>query len=305
MFEISLSVVILLQITTISSLNILTISPPSSRSHFKAFQPLFVGLAEKGHNVTVFTAYLTQEKIPHYTEIDLGDFGNFSNRTDKNPVSIVGGGDMSRKKMYWIIPILFFYGSITCRILFEEKPVQEFLKNNNTFDIVITSHFNSDCALVIAKKYNCPIIRVAAGSYFPWSHGTFGLPLNPSYMPNIFLPFTDEMTFWTRLENTILTAVVTFWYHHYVIQKENDLVAEYFGDSAKTLHEDIYKNSLLLVNRHFIYPYPMPTVPNVIEVGGINVGKSKILKPVSSSFIYKYQHVKIQLIPDIFQTAAH
>lgn len=284
MFKFGFCIVFIFKITNISSLNILAISPPITKSHIRAFQPLFVGLADKGHNVTLFTSFLTEEKIDNYKEILIVDPEILYKEIGLDATSLLESGESSRLRVFSTIRKLPVLGRLSCRILFNAKPVQDFLKENNTFDLVITSLFNSDCALAIAKIYNCPIVRVSDSSYMPWAYGRFGPPLHPSYMRNNFLLFSDTMTFFERLENTLLTLAVTFHNNHYMIPEENELVAQYFGDSAKTLHEDIYRDSLLLVNHHFVYPYPTPVVPNVIEVGGISVSENKPLELVSLFF---------------------
>lgn len=114
-----------------------------------------------------------------------------------------------------------------------------------------------------------------------WTGYRYGNPENPAYMPNNFLPFSDEMTFIARLENTMLTVVQSIYYNIFEIRKNNELVGEYFGENAKTLESDVFKDSLLLVNTHFTLNLPKPLVPNIIEIGGINVDKNKSLPKVS------------------------
>lgn len=115
----------------------------------------------------------------------------------------------------------------------------------------------------------------------PWGYHRFGNPLNTAYIPNNFLPYSDRMNFLERVDNTLLTLIQTFYFTFIEIHLNNRLVGEYFGDNAKTLDSDIYKDSLMFINAHFSENFPRPMVPNVIEIGGIHIGNSLPLTHVS------------------------
>lgn len=57
----------------IEGANILVYTPSPSRSHSKPFQPLFMALAKRGHNVTVVSMFPPDEKNENYTHMQLGD----------------------------------------------------------------------------------------------------------------------------------------------------------------------------------------------------------------------------------------
>lgn len=53
-----------------------------------------------------------------------------------------------------------------------------------------------------------------------------------------------------------------------------------FGNDIKPLDVLAFNTSLLLVNAHFSLNEPKPTVPGLIEVGGLHIGNNKPLPSV-------------------------
>jgi len=56
-------------VRVISSSNILIFLPSPWKSHIIAFHPLFVELANRGHNVTVISKFLVKNPPPNLTQL--------------------------------------------------------------------------------------------------------------------------------------------------------------------------------------------------------------------------------------------
>jgi glucuronosyltransferase len=70
----------LLCTSAIKSSNILVFVPSPWKSHIASFQPLFVELAHRGHNVTVVTQFAVKKPPSNYTQVLLkSDFTFASN----------------------------------------------------------------------------------------------------------------------------------------------------------------------------------------------------------------------------------
>lgn len=279
----------ILNIVSNSSYNILGIFPMTGKSHILFFQPILKGLAEKGHNVTVLSHFPLKENLETYKDIVIGDSKFFHDQVSKSPLYNLHEVDKtSRKTMYTTFLFLASIGEGSCEILFESESVKNFIKADNQFDVVITEYFNSDCSLAIGKKYDCPIMRLHSGPMMPWSDSRYGNPLNPAYIPNLFLRYSDKMSFLARTENSLLTLVQNVYFNWIVVRTNNDLVGRYFGKKAKTLLSDVTNDSLLLLNSHFTLNLRRPFVPNIIEVGGLHIGKETPLPLVSNNYIISF-----------------
>lgn len=59
--------------TAIKSSNILVFLPSPWKSHIISFQPLFLELAHRGHNVTVVTQFAVKNPPSNYTQVLMKD----------------------------------------------------------------------------------------------------------------------------------------------------------------------------------------------------------------------------------------
>lgn len=55
--------------TATKTANILVFTPLPIKSHFRGFQPLFIELSRRGHNVTVASSFPLDKPIENYTDI--------------------------------------------------------------------------------------------------------------------------------------------------------------------------------------------------------------------------------------------
>lgn len=75
--------------------------------------------------------------------------------------------------------------------------------NDTQFDLVMVELYFTDAYLALAKTFDAPVVGLVPQTLptaMSW-HST-----NPtlfSYVPNMYLPFTNYMSFWQRTVNTI------------------------------------------------------------------------------------------------------
>lgn len=105
----------------------------------------------------------------------------------------------------------------------------------------------------------------------------YGVPDNPAYIPNMFLDHSDHMTFFERVENTIMLVFHKIIYDFLMRRPGNEFSKKHLGVDIITEEDLDYKTSLLLTNTHFSITRPRPLPPNVIEVAGIHIAEAKPL----------------------------
>lgn len=101
-----------------------------------------------------------------------------------------------------------------------------------------------------------------------------GSPKNPAYFPEMITPFSDQMSFTERVENTI--SMVRMRNYMFTTHKSvtEDVMKKQFG-SESPLHYDMARNvSLLLVNSHWKVHYPLPHLPNIIQLAGLTIQRN-------------------------------
>lgn len=279
---IKIIIVIFLACATFArSYKILGIFPHSGKSHFDVFHPMLVALAKKGHQVTVLSHFPSKNPVDGYRDISLAN-------TSQTLVNVfdVDKFQGHRYEKYGTVVLLSMMAYETCEKGLSSKAVQDFLKRNDSFDLIITEYFNTDCFLGFAHKYKVPVISLSSCTIMPWMNDRFGNPDNPSYIPNNLMDYSDRLSFLERVENTLVLLLQRLYYHLVTDAQANALARKYFGEDLPSLKSIVYNTSIMMVNTHFSLNLPRPNVPGIIEIGGIHIGKVKKLPLVSHFDIY-------------------
>lgn len=120
---------------------------------------------------------------------------NFIDLTDKhfwewNALSFAIGMDMTN----WTI---------------SSKNFQDFLKIKQHFDAIIVEVLLNDALLALGNYYDAPVIGLSAFGASKFTTDLVGTPNFASYIPHTNNPYTDRMTFWQRMYNSLAYYVIT------------------------------------------------------------------------------------------------
>ncbi|XP_025829209.1 UDP-glucuronosyltransferase 2B1-like [Agrilus planipennis] len=247
------------------TLRILGLFEHAGKSHHWVFDPLLRKLAEKGHDVTVISFFPQKTKIPRFTDISLENLTYIG-------FEVWNLTRVQRTMMQTAVHLLELSAKRTCAAVLPSPQIKEFLKGNLTYDVILTELFNTNCFMYVAAKVNAPIIGLSSCAILPFWNELFANPDNPSYIPMMFMDYSDKLTFLERVENTLV-----LWYHKLYFELvmnpyTQKIVNENFPDHIDV--SAVAKNvSLFLVNTHWSISRPRPFVPNVIEVGGLNLAE--------------------------------
>jgi glucuronosyltransferase len=250
----------------------------NGRSHFIMFEALLKGLAERGHQVYV-VGHLPQKKpIPNYTDISVEGSVPPAVNSFNMDLALELAQDINLLHFIWNTNLDM------CRTVLEHPKVQRLINSGEKFDLIITEIFGPDCFLGLSHLFNAPIISMISSVSLPWANDRIGNPNHPAYIPNYFLPYTHHMTFGQRLVNTVVTEVLKLGNYYFSELPMEQLSKEHFGPDVPSIAELKKKTSLILVNTHFSLNVPMPTVPALIEVGGLHIKENGKLPKVSFSY---------------------
>jgi glucuronosyltransferase len=239
---------------------------------------LMKGLAARGHDVVVISHFPQKTPIPNYTDMSL--VGSMPDFVSTVPLDVIATGSV-----YTTVKLLVELGVTGCEKTLSHPSVLKLINSKETFDLVITELFNTDCYAGFAYKFKVPLISVVTTPLLPWGYERFANPDNPAYIGNIFLGHSDRMSFLERLVNTIYLKKSHWEYHYWFDLPSQTIARKYFGDSLPPLADIVRNTSLVLVNRHFSLNRPVPNVPAVIEVGGLHVQIPKRLPEVSELLV--------------------
>ncbi|XP_044749817.1 uncharacterized protein LOC123310414 [Coccinella septempunctata] len=282
MILVSLWATLVLSVTQVSCLRILTVFPHEGRSHLYVFAPVIHELLGRGHHITVITRHTLGFKSNNLVEVILeGKFKGVNDYSldmfDKPGLVLAFGSAV----------VLTSMGIDSCHSIYTNPQVQNLMKSDEKFDLIIAEMFNNECYLGFADKFKAPVIGFSSTTLMSWHAARFGQPTNPSYIPNNHFRSGGKMGFFSRLENFLGTS----WYslvHLFQVKYNEKVYGKYYGGQIDSFDDLIKNSSLLLVNSHFSLHQPIPFVPGVVEIGGVHIGAPKkipevILRAIPSS----------------------
>ncbi|XP_015110876.1 UDP-glucuronosyltransferase 2B19 isoform X2 [Diachasma alloeum] len=256
-----------------NSLRILGVFPLPAKSHFRMYGRLMRELALREHQVDVIGRFPLKKPIPNYRDIVIN---LHPPQVAVNNISYTHTMRMSNLRVKHFARTL---GVEICDLLSHPNMQDVMHTKKGAYDVIIVELLFADCYLALGQHLNAPIVGITSMKLPDWLLASFGNNLNPSYMPSVFSSSGQRMTFWERLQNTLLTNALTYEVYRYM-ETEVEHVERYFGrklNSIKDLYNDV---SIILVNEHYSIHGIRPTTPDIIAVGGLHVADDdEILRP--------------------------
>lgn len=276
-FTALLSILFCVFIDCVCSAKILAVCPWAGRSHFIFKEPLFLKLAERGHQITVLSHFPQVTKVPNYRDVSL--VGSRPILDDSLPLGMLPHS----LNILQVLPQLMI-DITSMEDVMKSDAIIQLINSTEEFDVVISELFINDVSSAFAKKFNVPLVAMISGFPLPWASYRVANPDNPAYIPNFFSSYSGYMSFKERLANTaiyILTKLASSFY----LYESEVIVKKYFGNDFPPLEEILRNTSLLLVNSFPVLTGTGPTVPQVVEIGGIHVKLAKRLQEVNFKFV--------------------
>ncbi|XP_041987992.1 UDP-glucosyltransferase 2-like [Aricia agestis] len=247
---------------------ILCLLPYPGKSHHMVFEPLLQELLNRGHHLTI-VSFFPQPSRENRRDVSLVGLA---------PLAVESIDLRSLETSYTIkyfnhIPLVTHLAKSNlklCETVLNSPVFQEFIAGKGDYDVILVEHFNSDCMLGVIHNYGVPSVGLMSSALLPWSHSRVGASDNPSYVPGMTLPFTDQMSFYERTVNTFILFFYIYWYEIEIRWKEQKLLEGKFGRLPPL--EEIAKNtSVVLVNTHYSWNGVRILPPSVVEVGGLHL----------------------------------
>lgn len=97
-------------------------------------------------------------------------------------------------------------GTFMINFTLTHKNVQTLLNSDENYDLILKEVFLNEAMLGFWTLVQCACrwFFVVYGTY-KWTSDMVGTPAPLSYVPNVFLGFTDRMTFLQRLGNAVFS----------------------------------------------------------------------------------------------------
>lgn len=180
-----------------SSSRILFLYPTPSKSHMIVAHSLSTTLAERGHDVTVLTAYPLDKKIQNHREIvvpfDDKDFKDMTKLLVENPNTFI------LKTLPKALDMTFGLARDAVEVPEFQKIVRE-----EKFDLVIIGMFFNHFLLGYGEVFNCPTAMLSVLGSLSATNLLTGNPLSVNAVPSLFISDLKEMNFFDRVKNFLI-----------------------------------------------------------------------------------------------------
>lgn len=265
---------------------ILSVNVFPGRSHWMMISAILEGLVERGHEVTVITNYPRKEPHPNYTEIVISPIYDFWGKSVKVD-SLYDLTEISIHQM--LMDFLYPLGLETAAYAFTRDNVMDFLRNDEShFDLLLAEQFYQESYLMLAHKYNIPIVTIGTFGFAQYMGPMMGLMNAWSHVPHEFLPYTDRMSLFQRTYNSLVSTyelLIRSW--HYLPQQEA-MAVKHFGFLPGPLPRiaDLERQvSVILLNSFPPLTTTRAKVPGLVQVGGLHIKEPKRLPDDLQKFI--------------------
>lgn len=164
------------------------------------------------------------------------------------------------------------------RLTLEHPSVKDLLKSNASFDAVVIDPMLAEALFGFSYFYKAPtIVLNTQGTMFTVNKMVGNS--NPfAYVPSSFMSATDEMTFFQRTLNLLLTSFMSVLHELFMLPLQERVLRDRFPD-APPLTDLFYNVSLILLNAHFsVMETPRPYMPNMIPIAGYHIQPQKLPK---------------------------
>ncbi|XP_075285743.1 UDP-glucuronosyltransferase 1A1 isoform X6 [Opisthocomus hoazin] len=161
----------------------------------------------------------------------------------------------------------------TCRSLLYNKEMMKYIEESK-FDAIFTDPM-TPCGQIIALHFSIPTVFFLRSVPCAIDVHAARSPDPPSYVPRIFSENTDHMTFPQRVKNFLISISESFTCG--IIFSPFESLASDFLQKPMTVTQLLSHGSIWLKRIDFVFEYPMPVMPNMVFIGGINCGQKKVL----------------------------
>ncbi|KAH8282268.1 hypothetical protein KR054_006503 [Drosophila jambulina] len=246
------------------------------KSHFDFFRPIFLALAERGHNVSMYSYFPLEKPVANYTDYVFQGMPLLTDMVDLKAFE----SEWKPLGLPFKVPTFFMindWALKSCEVAFKSPLIAQLLESPIRYDVIILEHFVNDCMAAVAHLLKAPVIALSSCAIMPWHYERMGSPVINPIMPMNFLPYTDDMSLIDRLNNFFHFHVVNTLYHLITEPATDALITRRFGEGLPPIHEIVKNTGLMLINQYYALTGPRPYAPNVVEVGGLQVGPEKVL----------------------------
>ncbi|CAG9863739.1 unnamed protein product [Phyllotreta striolata] len=262
-----LILLLVVTLTVVNGSKILGIFTSPGYSQYILGERLLELLAKRGHHVTMISEFEPKEPIQNYVTLKLDKSGSFHDTFDLT--------EWQTKNNYQstieFLELCKYYTEIPLK----QSQIQEFIRSNETFDLVIVENFCNEAHVGFAGHFGAPVVIFSSQPMHEWSSHFVGNVNLPSISTNSLSSLTNRMGFYERLQSFCLNLFYSIYKELYFYPEQQELMDKYFPNKMdlKNLTQNV---EMLLVFGHPLTTEPSLLTSAVVEVGGFHIKPRKL-----------------------------
>ena len=264
---------LLLLVLTSNAARILALFPIGSKSHKLAAVPIVEALAEKGHQIALFSPYAPVKETANVVEYQL-DIHDFLGEMDwfamqqESPLT-----QMSKMMTKGREEMIRNY-----KVLRDHKELRRRIQERD-FDLIFADGYSSEYYPLI-DQLGVPLVQhLSTGAMVGLVH-QFDGSKEYAYVPNGVTDFEDQMNFFQRMANFLSAEVSRIFVHYSLIRPVDEIVKKDFPHYRGCL-EASESVDLILANSHHTSTWLRSLPPNVIPIGSVHTRPANKLEEVN------------------------
>ncbi|XP_054743786.1 UDP-glucosyltransferase 2-like [Anastrepha obliqua] len=273
-----------------AAFNILFMGPFPAPSHWMWLEHFLRDLLHRGHHVTAVTNH--RAKYPHENLIEIiiePQFNIPHYFPKENIFKMRFASDFQNLQMWWHV------GLLTTEHAFNDPKVKSLIASRDLeFDLIVMEQFFHESFLMFAHKFKCPVVTLGTMGYADNMDHAMGLLTPWAIIPHLLLSHTDQMTFSQRAYNTYLSLYDTVMRRLYYMPKMQEMAEKHFTgfiEGPLPNVRDLERNiSMMLINSHRSLDVPRPSMPGLVNVGGVHIKTPKALPNDLQHFLDNSTH---------------
>ncbi|XP_059219532.1 UDP-glucosyltransferase 2-like [Stomoxys calcitrans] len=234
-------------------------------SQYILVQPYLKQLASRGHEVTVVNAFPQKEKVKNFRDVPVLEVHD-------NYAAIIANAQVQRNCWQDMTFLSGFCCNITETVL-KNSEVQNLLKNEH-FDLIILEVIHTDALYSLGRHFAAPMIGLSSFGTDIIIDELMGNISPLAYAPQTTIGYTEHMSYKERLHNAFSQLLELLHVRLVHLPRQRQILKKYLPHINADIWDLRTNFSLMLLNQHFSLSFPRPYVPNMVEVGGLQLQHS-------------------------------
>lgn len=156
------------------------------------------------------------------------------------------------------------------------------------YDLLLVEQFVNEGALILGHLYQIPAITISTFGYANYFSQIVGIIYPWSYVPYLYMPYSDRMSLWERIGNVFMSSADDLLRRYSYYPEQDAVLQKHFSkklDRVPTIKELEANVSAIFINSYMPLASPRPLSYNMIPVGGLHIKEPKALPENLQKFL--------------------